>query len=1004
MNTLVLRQKVDPERSFRSLVAETRSTCLDAIASQDCPFDELVAAAGAPRDLSRNPLFDVLVVWQTDEPGAPSLPGLVTTPPRFDFPYSKFDASFHFRRRDGRIVCQIEYSTDLFDRESIDALFARLDALAAAALAYPDQPVGSLPAMSAGERALVVETFNATATPLETRRTIIRPLLDTLASTPAAPAVLWDGAPLDYRAFAARAGAVARRLVAAGVQPGQVVGVCARRAPEMLAAIHGILMAGAAYAPLGAVDPPARIAGMLEDLGRSVVVASPECRAQVEAAAARVIELNQTDEAAPLDLGSPEGLAYVLFTSGSTGRPKGAAIEQHSVLNRILWMQRTFPIGPGDVILQKTPVTFDVSVWELFWWSWTGAAVALPPHGAERDPLALVDRMERHGVTVAHFVPSMLAAFLTCLEDGRADIGRLQRLRYVFASGEALDSALVARFNRLLHRRFGTQLHNLYGPTEATVDVTWQACSPWDGGAVVPIGRPIANTSLYVLDAKGQPVGIGVPGEIHLGGVQIARGYVNRPELTREKFIPDPFRAGGRLYRTGDLGRWRRDGTVEYLGRMDHQVKIRGQRIELGEIESALETHAAVERAVVVTTAAEGVTELHAYVLPRGEVTGSKLRAHLRDRVTEAMVPARFFRLDSLPLTSSGKLDRKTLRGTPLDGFAQAKSVSLSETEAEIQAIWKTVLPDADPGPRDGFFDAGGNSLRVVVLHERLNARWPGVFSIADLFASVTIAEQARRVAPSPTPLVAPSPAAVAKPEPGAGRAIAVVGMGLRLVGSEDLASFWRDVSRGADLIRPMPSGRDADVRALFAVRGAEAPSEFTEAAYLDDVYAFDPRRFRMSPADAALLDPEQRLFLEVAVRALDDAGRGGGALDDGRVGVFVGRSAGTTWREALLRGGDVETPGTGVRAERSIQYRHPAFVPAQLARSGGGIRHRLFLSAGRDRRRLRSSAARRLPMGACGGGEGGPGSAWKRRTADDQQLHRTHTRICRGRRWHRER
>ena len=320
MNTLVLRQTVDPEQSFRKLVSETRATCLDAIAGQDCPFDELVAAAGAPRDLSRNPLFDVLVVWQTDEPGAPNLPGLVTTAAPFDFPYSKFDLSFHFRRRAGQIVCQIEYATDLFDRESIDALFARLDALAATALAHPDRLVGTLPAMPSEERALVVEQFNATATPLHTRRTIVRPLLDSLAAAPAASAVLWDGAPLDYRAFTARAGAVARRLVAAGVQPGQVVGICARRSPEMLAAIHGILMAGAAYAPLGAGDPPARLAGMLEDLGRPVVLASAECRAQVESAAARVLDFNQAEEAAPLDLGSPDGLAYVLFTSGSTMR------------------------------------------------------------------------------------------------------------------------------------------------------------------------------------------------------------------------------------------------------------------------------------------------------------------------------------------------------------------------------------------------------------------------------------------------------------------------------------------------------------------------------------------------------------------------------------------------------------------------------------------------------------------------------------------------------------
>ena len=361
------------------------------------------------------------------------------------------------------------------------------------------------------------------------------------------------------------------------------------------------------------------------------------------------------------------------------------AIEQHSVLNRILWMQAAFPIGPGDVILQKTPVTFDVSVWELFWWSWTGAAVALPPPGAERDPSELVDLIERDGVTVLHFVPSMLAAFLSCLEDGRAEIGRLKRLRYVFASGEALDAALVERFNRLLYDAFGTQLHNLYGPTEATVDVTWQPCSPWTGDEVVPIGRPIANTTVYVLDSRGAPTPIGVAGEIHLGGPQVARGYVNRPELTKEKFIPDPFAAGGRLYRTGDLGRWRRDGTVEYLGRIDHQVKVRGQRIEPGEVEHALEEHPDVERAVVAPATVQGLTELHAYVRTRGEVTSAALRSHLRDRVTEAMLPARFFRMDTLPLTSSGKLDRKALTGAPLDRTEPARSAGLSEVEAEVQ-------------------------------------------------------------------------------------------------------------------------------------------------------------------------------------------------------------------------------------------------------------------------------------------------------------------------------
>lgn len=911
VNTLVLRQRIDPASGFRRLLTDTRATCLHAVADQHCPFEALVEAVGAPRDLGRNPLFDVLVVWQSDEAGPPALPGLTARAVPVTFPFAKFDLGFHFGRRGDRIVCQIERSADLFDGATVAALFARLDALTAAVLADPDRRVGALPVLPDEERALVVERFNATVTPLDTRRTIARLLLDRAAAAPDAPALLWNGAAMDYRRFTALAGGVARRLVDAGVKPGQTVAVCAPRSPELLVAIHGILMAGAAYAPLGADQPAARIAGMLEDLGHPPVLASAEARALLAGIAGRVLDLGDGTEAPPLDLGSPDRLAYTLFTSGSTGRPKGVAVEQHAVLNRILWMQGAFPIGPGDVILQKTPVTFDVSVWELFWWSWTGAAVALPPPGAERDPQALVEQIERDGVTVLHFVPSMLAAFLTCLEDGRADAARLKRLRFVFASGEALDPALAARFDRLLHRPFGTQLHNLYGPTEATVDVTWQPCSPWDGGTVVPIGKPIANTTIFVLDGNGAPTPIGVPGEIHIGGPQVARGYVNRPELTEAAFIPDPFAAGGRLYRTGDLGRWRRDGTLEYLGRIDHQVKVRGQRIEPGEIEHALESHPAVERAVVVPVTADGLTELHGHVLTIGAVTAADLRAHLRDRVTDAMIPARFLRLDSLPLTASGKLDRKALKGLPLDQRETPAMKSLSDVEGEIRAIWKTLLPDAEPGPRDGFFDAGGNSLLVIRLHERLNARWPGVFTVADLFACATIAEQARRIAPNAAPLpmippTPPSPLPRDEKEPARGldrHAIAVVGMAVRLPGADDLAAFWRDVSTGTDRVRPLPPAREADARALLAALGLPQPDRFREAAYLDDVMGFDPKRLRLSPADAALLDPEQRLFLDTALRALEDAGRGGAALDDARVGVFVGGVPGSAWREALMRG-----------------------------------------------------------------------------------------------------
>ena len=890
VNTLALRQQIDPAATFRALLEKTRSTLLDALADGDCPFEAVVDAVQAPRDTSRNPLFDVLAVWQDEDPRPPALPGVKAAFIDVPFPFSKFDLEFYFQASGGGIRARVMYDADLFEAGTIAAMLRRFEVLAAAAVANPDSPIEDLPWMSEDEARLVLDGFNATAIDLPVRQTVPQPFLAQAAARGEATAVLTDGETLTYRAFARRAGAVAAALAARGVEPGSVVAVCARRSVEMLAAIQGVLLAGAAYAPIDPDYPAARRNDMLADLGHPLVVASAQCAGLFPPDRVVVPEARDADPVCRAV--NPDDLAYVIYTSGSTGRPKGVAIEHHSVLNRILWMQRTLPIGPGDVILQKTPVTFDVSVWELFWWSWTGAAVALAPLGAEKDPAALAAAVERFGVTVMHFVPSMLAEFLAALEDGRVAPERLRSLRYVFASGEALDVQHVERFNRLLHGPYGVELHNLYGPTEATVDVTWHPCSPWRGGETVPIGRPVANTRILILGSDGRPVPVGVPGEICIGGPQVARGYVNRPELTAERFIKGPANTG-RIYRTGDRGRWLPGGEVEYLGRLDHQVKIRGFRVECGEVEHALESHAAVERAIVVPAQAGGLTELHAYVLGSA-VSSADLRAHLRSKLPEYMVPARFFRLDSLPLTSSGKVDRKKLSGRPLDVTTDA--IPATAVEAEVMAIWREVLPHATFGLHDGFFDAGGNSLLLLRLHERLERRWPGVFTVASLFACATVAEQARRIAPAGVASQAKdavAPKATSAP-------IAIIGMAVRLADFEDLASFWRDLAGAVDRVRPLPEKRAAEARALLAAMGRKAPALFREAAYLEDIYSFDPSRFRMAPADAALVDPEQRVFYETALAALEDAGYGGTALDGRRIGVFVGASPSHIYAQAL--------------------------------------------------------------------------------------------------------
>ncbi|WP_404420596.1 amino acid adenylation domain-containing protein [Thalassospira australica] len=912
VNTVVLRQNVDPNAGFDDHLAQTGKTIIDALSDQAAPFEDVVAAVNAPRDPARNPLFDVLVAWQDSIPNLGKLGDAELSLLKTEFPFSKFDLAFYFSKQNDALLCQIEFDTDLFDKSTIQAIFNRLEILAVAALSTSSSAkIAELPILPANERTRI-DQFNATDLDLVIERSISEPFIDQVRATPDAPAVIGTSATLSYEQFARRAAGIAAKLRAASVGPGDVIGVAVRRSVDMLAAIHGILLCGAAYSPLDPDHPEQRRTDMLDDLGYPRVVTTADLADLFDANNVLIIDGHE-DADIPDAINAPDDLAYVLFTSGSTGRPKGVEIAHRGVLNRILWMQDAFPIGPDDVILQKTPITFDVSVWELFWWSWTGARIVLPDPGVERDPQQLAQAIRDHGVTTMHFVPSMLASFLFSVEHGLVDIEHLGSLKRVFASGEALDPALVKRFNDLLFDRFGTELHNLYGPTEATVDVTWHACSPLENPDIVPIGKPIANTTIRILDDKLGDMPIGIAGEIVLGGPQIALGYRNRPELTTEKFPDDPRNPGHKLYRTGDLGRFLADGSVEYLGRIDHQVKIRGFRIECGEVETTIESHDLVERALVKAVRVGGLDELHAFVLGDDALTLGILRDHLRTRLPEYMIPARFFALDHLPLTSSGKVDRKALSGTPMAGSpktasrrskpaiaarSDADNPDLENLERVLQRLWQEILPGVIAGRDDGFFDVGGNSLLLLRLHEKINARWPGTISIADLFASPTIARQAELLAGLDIATDDPEPAKgapLATNEP-----IAVIGIGLQLAGADDIDTFWADVARGADRVRPLPPERDHETRDMMAAIGRSVPARFREAAYLDHIFDFDPGRFRMAPADAALIDPEQRLFIETALMAMENAGYGGQALRGQKVGIFAGGGANPAWRIAM--------------------------------------------------------------------------------------------------------
>ena len=469
VNTVLLREKLNPAEDFGALLESVAANCSQAFEHQALPFDRVVELAGAGREPGRNPLFDVWVALHDGEQPAWDLPGVAAEPLEVDTGTAKFDLGFHFiPGKDGGLRCLIEYSAALFDRSSVERLGRRLAVLAAEAASHPKRSLAELEIMPPEERQLVLVDFNRTYHPAPAPATAVEAFGSQAGRTPDAPALIHDTGVISYARFRDLSQAVAAGLVRAGVRPGDFVGLCARRSPALLAGVHGIMAAGAAYVPLSPELPAARLAGMAEDARAPVILAQAEFLDLARGLAGRALDLDallaEPSPGDPPPGPDPDHAAYAIFTSGSTGRPKGVVIEQRALMNRVFWMQRAFPIGPGDVILQKTPYTFDVSVWELVWWSWFGAALALLTPGGEKDPAAIVDAVERHRVTVMHFVPSMLRAFLDHLEAAGVDPIRLASLRYVFASGEALPRDLTERFNVLLYAGNATELHNLYGP------------------------------------------------------------------------------------------------------------------------------------------------------------------------------------------------------------------------------------------------------------------------------------------------------------------------------------------------------------------------------------------------------------------------------------------------------------------------------------------------------------------------------------------------------------
>ena len=756
VNTLALRVGLGGDPSFRELVGRAREVTLGAYAHQDIPFEKLVEELRPARDLLHSPLFQVAFVWNNVPHEGANVSGLGMTLIEAEAQTAKFDLTLAMAESaDGSLSGDIEYRAELFEAATIQRIATHLKILLAAAAADPDARLSDLPLLTDDERRRQLYEWNATAADYP-RGLLLHELFERqVQRTPERVALVFADERLSYAELNGRAEVLAGRLRGLGVGPEAAVGVLMERGVGMVVALLGVLKAGGAYVPLDPEYPEERIEFMLADSGAGVLLTQEHLTGRLPEYGGRVVRLGAggevegpEGEAEALREGkvpaiAAENLAYVIYTSGSTGRPKGAMNTHAAIVNRLLWMQDEYGLDASDVVLQKTPFGFDVSVWEFFWPLLAGARLVLARPGGHRDPAYLRALIEGERVTVLHFVPSMLGAFLG--EGGGAGCGGLRR---VICSGEALGYELQER----CHAAVGAELHNLYGPTEAAVDVTSWDCERGGARREVPIGKPISNTQIYILDAWLGPTPVGAPGELYIGGAGLARGYVGRPDLTAEKFIPDPFNpvAGGRLYRTGDVARYGADGAIEFLGRVDHQVKIRGFRIELEEIEAVFRAHPSVKELVVVAREDEVLEKrLIAYLVaeaPDPPDVG-ELRRYAQRQLPEYMMPAAFVLLDELPLTASGKIDRRALPAPERQRAETAYTGPRTDVEERLSNIWADLLQIERVGVHDNFFELGGHSLLATQMVSRIRQAFRVELPLQVLFESPTVGELSRAIA-----------------------------------------------------------------------------------------------------------------------------------------------------------------------------------------------------------------------------------------------------------------
>ena len=749
VNNLALRDDLGGNPAFKALLAQVKATTLDAYTYQGVPFEKIVNRIEKNRQVDRSPIFQVMFTLQNNSSAENSSfdDQLILTKESFSNNQSKYDLTVLVNESEDGLNIGIEYCTDLFSTETINRLMVHYEQLMQSVVLNPKNRIENLQMIHPKEQELLLNTFSGAKVAYPENKTIIDLFDEQVKATPDKVAIEFGGDSLSYRQLEEKSNQLAHYLIDKGIKKDSLVGICLNRSLEMIIGLLGILKSGGAYVPIDSEYPEERIKFILQDTAAPIVLCTGTEVANLEFADIDTTlialdqdwsEIEEMSSSTLPRISRSQDLMYVIYTSGSTGKPKGVMKEHRSVVNRLLWAQDYFNLNPAeDVVLQKTTFCFDVSVWELFWPLISGVKMVLAAPEGHRDNTYLRDRITSSNVTTIHFVPSMLEAFLL-----DAPAGLCPNLKRVICSGEALKTNHVDLFREKLPH---VSLHNLYGPTEAAIDVTaWDV--PLEGDLKkVLIGKPVANTSLYVLNASGQHCGIGVIGELYISGIQVARGYLNREALTAERFVADPFdqHSQARMYKTGDLARWLPDGNIEYLGRKDHQVKIRGFRIELEEIEAVLNQHPTVKQNVVVVKKdAQQLDRLVAFIVNETPINQGELKSYLKSQLPEYMIPSIFVETEELPLTHNGKINRKALPEVDFSTLLNKEYIApRNEMEQCLERIWKDLLGLEQVGIHDNFFELGGHSLLATRVASAIKRDLGLDIAIKDLFAQPTISE-----------------------------------------------------------------------------------------------------------------------------------------------------------------------------------------------------------------------------------------------------------------------